>query len=110
MINGLWTVEFISTMNLFGNGVLVLFDNRILGGDAGYYYSGRYNISNDDISGEVKVTRYDEKSIAVFGDIPQFSLVFSGKLVDDYNFDAIAQFKGNPNLKIQLKCKKKEDI
>lgn len=110
MVEGLWTVEFISTMNLFGNGVLVLSNNRLLGGDAGYYYSGQYNINNGNISGEVKVTRYDEKSISVFGDTPQFSLVFRGKLVDDYNFDAIAEFKGNSNLKIKLKCKKKEDI
>lgn len=42
MFNGLWTVDFISTINRYGKGVLVLSDGRLLGGDHGFYYSGTY--------------------------------------------------------------------
>ncbi len=31
MFNGLWTVEFISTINRYGRGVLVINENRLLG-------------------------------------------------------------------------------
>ena len=32
-VDGLWTVEFSSTLNLFGTGVVVLNNKRLLGGD-----------------------------------------------------------------------------
>jgi len=40
MFNGLWTVEFSSTINRYGRGVLIINDGRLLGGDDSYYYSG----------------------------------------------------------------------
>ncbi|MBW1649329.1 MAG: hypothetical protein JRJ44_01375 [Deltaproteobacteria bacterium] len=49
MYDGLWTVEFVATIHRYGNGVLVFNQNRLLGGDAGYYYSGKYNIDDKKI-------------------------------------------------------------
>ena len=73
-IDGLWTIEFISTLHLVGSGVAVFNDRRLLGGDEGYYYSGRYDTENGQFSGTVHVTRYNPKSLSVFGDIGQYTL------------------------------------
>ena len=54
MIDGLWTVEFISTLNRSGKGVLVLNNGKIFGGDEGYYYSGTYQTNGNKIEGKIK--------------------------------------------------------
>ena len=108
MINGLWTIEFSSVLNRFGSGVLVLKDGLLLGGDNGYYYSGKYNVKNDRVEGKVAITRYDPNIISVFGNMDQFSLSFAGQITHNV-IDAIASLDGKPESKIQIKCLKKID-
>jgi len=109
MVDGLWTVEFSSTLDLFGSGVLVLCNKRILGGDAGYYYSGEYDVKNNTIHGKVDVIRFDEKSISVVGDLDQFCLTFTGELSDD-EFSGVAQVSNKPGLTINMWCRRKESL
>lgn len=107
--NGLWTVEFISTVNRFGKGVLVLLDGRLFGGDAGYYYSGRYEITGNTIQGNVNVTRFDANSISVFGDINQFALSFAGE-INSTSISAVASLVSTPKFKMRMIGNKKEDF
>ena len=107
--NGLWTVEFISTVNRSGKGVLVFNDGRLLGGDEGYYYSGTYKIDGSQIQGTVNVIRFDPTSISVVGNIDQFALSFSGE-INDYHLTAAAGVVNNPQYKIRIIGNKKEDM
>jgi len=107
--NGLWTVEFSSTLNLFGTGVVVLNNTRLLGGDVGYYYSGTYYISGKTIEAKIDVTRFDKNAISVFGNLDQFSLTFTANLSNG-EFNGIASLVGSPDLKLQVRGKKKVDI
>lgn len=109
MIDGLWTVEFISTLNRAGQGVLVFNNGRLLGGDAGYYYSGSYKVTGSRIEGIVNVNRYDPKNLSVFGDIDRFALSFSGD-INDYHFAAAATITNKPQFQIKIIGNKKEDI
>jgi hypothetical protein len=109
MVDGLWTVEFSSALNLFGRGVLVLYKQKLLGGDAGYYYSGEYDVKNNTIRGEVDVIRFDENSISVVGDLDQFCLTFTGQLSED-EFTGEAKVKNKPDLTIKIQCRKKESL
>jgi len=109
MIDGLWTVEFISTTNRSGKGVLVLNNGRLLGGDEGYYYSGTYKIEGSKIQGTVNVIRFDPTTISVFGNIDQFALSFSGE-TNDYHLTAAAVVDNNPQYKIRIIANKKEDM
>lgn len=108
-IDGLWTIEFISTLHLVGSGVAVLNDNRILGGDEGYYYSGRYDTQNGRFSGTIDVTRYNPKSLSVFGDIGQYTLKLEGQ-VQDYQIEGTAWMENNPNRKIRIVGAKKKEL
>ena len=39
--DGMWTGEFATTEGSFGGGVVLLDGERIIGGDSGYFYSGK---------------------------------------------------------------------
>ena len=108
-IDGLWTIDFISTLHLVGSGVVVLNDKRLLGGDEGYYYSGRYDTENGQFSGTINVTRYNPKSLSVFGDIGQYTLKLEGK-VQDYQIEGRAWMENNPDRKIRILGKKKQEL
>lgn len=110
MINGLWTIEFISTLSRGGTGVLVLHDGRLLGGDNGYFYTGRYSFTGDAIDGSIDVVRFNLNVISVFGDADRFSLTFRGNVSEDITIDGIAELEGRTDLRVQIKCKKKEDF
>ena len=109
MFNGLWTVEFISTINRYGRGVLVINENRLLGGDDGYYYFGTCNITGNKINATITVIKYDENSTSVFGDISHFQLNINGE-IDEYKFSAVGTITGNPQVQIEVVGTKKEDL
>ena len=109
MFNGLWTIEFISTMNRFGAGILVLNNGRLLGGDNGYYYLGNYEVKDNNVQGNVDIIRFNKNIISVFGDVDQFSLTFAGQIKPD-SVEAVASFGNTPDLKIRIICKKKVDL
>lgn len=108
-IDGLWTIDFISTLHLVGSGVAVLNDKRLLGGDEGYYYSGRYDTDNGQFSGTIHVTRYNPKSLSVFGDIGQYTLKLEGK-VQDRQMEGTATMVSAPDRKLRIVGTKKEEL
>lgn len=108
MIDGLWVIEF-KTDNNFGYGVLVFNGSQVLGGDFGYYYSGRINTTGN-ISGEINVVRFNPNANSVFGDIDSFTLLVKDGTINENNFRANATVKGVEHLSIEISGKKKVDI
>ena len=109
MFNGLWTVEFSSTINRYGRGVLVINDGRLLGGDDGYYYSGTCEITDNSINATLTVIKYDPHSISVFGNINHFELILSGE-IDENQFNAVGTITNNPQAQMRVVGTKKEDL
>lgn len=109
MFNGLWTVEFISTIKRYGKGVLIVNDNRLLGGDDGYYYSGTCNITGNNIQATINVVKYDQNSISVFGNIDHFQLTLNGE-INEYQFKAIGTIANDPQTQIRVVGTKREDL
>ena len=108
-MDGLWVVEFWSSLGLFGRGVMVLSGQRILGGDVGYYYVGRCTFDDGKINGEVDVIRFDPNTISVFGDIESFTLSLDGT-ISGSDFKAQATSDSFPDLQMQIKGNKREDL
>ncbi len=109
MFDGLWAVEFISTINRVGNGVLIANGNRLLGGDDGYYYSGSWTITDNILEASITVIKHNLNAISVFGDIDHFQLNFSGE-INEYEFDAVGEIANNPQAQIKVVGTKKEDL
>jgi len=110
MFDGLWILEFSSTINRYGRGVLVINKNRLLGGDDAYYYSGNCKIDGDKIEGSVRVIRYDPLAPSVFGDdLDHFKILFKGK-IDKYSFSAIGTLVGDATAQIRIDGIKKENL
>lgn len=107
--DGLWIVEFGSSLGLFGRGVMVLNGTRILGGDVGYYYSGQCTIEQNKIKAQVDVIRFDRNSVSIFGDIESFVLEFEG-MVNNNSFQARATCDKFPNIAMEVRGSKREDL
>jgi hypothetical protein len=82
-IEALWSVEFISNSGVFGAGVAVFESGRIYGGDATYYYTGKYRIVNSQVDATVDVVHYSGQPNSIFGRDPKpFVLKITGPVSD----------------------------
>jgi hypothetical protein len=108
MVEGLWTIEFTSAIG-FGTGIMVLTDRRLLGGDAGYYYSGEYTVEDHHIAGRAEIVRFDRNSLSVFGNMDSFTLDFSGE-ISEGSIVGVASLTDQPGLKAQIRCEKKTGL
>jgi hypothetical protein len=72
-IEALYVVQFgdVSAAGLRNGGVVVLDSGRMLGGDSGYYYVGKYVVDGAAITADVTVTKHDPLWINAFGDTAQ---------------------------------------
>lgn len=109
MFDGLWIIKFLSVNDLYGSGVLIINENRLLGGDDSYYYSGSCQINQKKIDGKVHVIKYDPNGISVFGEIDHFEITFSGN-IDDNNLDVSGNITNSPESTINIVGTKKEDF
>jgi hypothetical protein len=108
-IEGLWTIQFRHSLKDFGAGVLVFTNHKVLGGDAGFWYSGDFSIDQENASGQVLVARFVPNYPSVFGDINQFELIFKLRF-NEHSFKGTASMVGNPKLMIEVTGNKKQDL
>ncbi len=104
-LEGLWTVYFQSNFQTVGTGVAVFINDRILGGDAYYYYDGNIKIQGNRADANITVVRFNKAGSAIFGNLDSFNLKVSGDIgASDMEFHG--NMKEQPNMKISIKCKK----
>ncbi|MDQ8200679.1 hypothetical protein QEH56_21105 [Pelagicoccus enzymogenes] len=84
MKNGIYHVNFRSGSQTFGEGLVVIKDNTVNGGDVGYLYSGIIEHSSNGVSSELLVRKWNPQVTSVFGPINEFTLNLEG------SFDANA--------------------
>lgn len=110
MFEGLWTIKFISSLNMWGGGVIVLTrEGRIIGGDSGYYYIGTCTITGSQINGNIDIIQFDPQSISIFGELSNFQLTFNGTF-EDNKFSATAQSPQFPGYSLKIEGNKKADL
>lgn len=66
MRDGLYKAAFSGPMG-DGSGVVVLRDNKILGGDENYYYVGNFMINGTDLTSTFNVDKHTSGGSNVFG-------------------------------------------
>jgi len=84
LIEGLWTIKFVSNMQSAGAGVIVIAKDKILGGDTQYMYVGSISIVNDIVNADVHVKIHERipGGQSIFGPLADddFDLILTGKL------------------------------
>ncbi len=108
-MNGLWTVEFGSSAGIFGGGVAVFSDGRVLGGDSGYYYTGSYQVQQDgSFSAELVVTPFIPGIQSVFRTVGHpLKLHLIGTFTDANHAIAQGQAPDIPNIRFGAKLAKR---
>lgn len=76
-LEGLWHLA-LDTVQEYGNGVLVFSGGRILGGDAGYYYTGHYRLEGEALVLTLQGSHYPHQRPAAH--VQEFSLEVEGPL------------------------------
>ncbi len=113
MLEALWSVEFVSSVQGFGAGVVVLETQRILGGDAQYYYVGNYELANGKVKANIKVTHYSGSAISVFGpmigSMKEFNLILEGEPHQE-TFELHGYVKEIPSLEIGTRLTRRAEL
>lgn len=90
MIDGLYVAKFRTPLDEAA-GVIVIANDRVMGGDSGMYYTGSISEDGDKITVKMEVRRHNEVALSVFGDFDAFALTLTGKKKgDDYTFEGRA--------------------
>ncbi len=108
MLEGLWTVEFRSSIGNTGYGTVVFDGKKAMGGTAGYYYFGDYQVEGDTLNASLRVHRFNAGMVSVFGPLEAFELQLSGT-IGEPKMTMSGRMADQPALKIAIICTKRED-
>ncbi len=109
MISGIYLVSFVANNNSFGEGIVVVKDGSVNGGDSSYLYRGHFDYYGEDIKASIEVRHYRGPLNNVLGPLKQFSLTLSGKISGD-NFQASGGIPNIPGASITIKGSKIADL
>lgn len=107
-MDGLWTVEFGSSVGGFGGGVAVFRDGNVLGGDGTYFYIGQYTFRENKFDAVLKSAPFIEGAESVFKTVGQeLTLEITGVLTDENHGIAHGYLRETPGLKFGVKLTKR---
>ena len=82
-MDGLWTAEFGTSAGMFGGGVAVFRDGKVLGGDATYFYVGEYNLKGKRFEAKLRSSPFIKGAESVFKTVGRdLTLVIAGSVID----------------------------
>lgn len=102
MQDGIYHVVFSSPLGSAGEGLAVVKDGAVNGGDHGYLYIGQLLAADANISGQLEITRWNPSAQSIFGPIQNFTLALTGNASGD-NFLVSGGVQGQPALRITIK-------
>jgi hypothetical protein len=111
MISGIFSAVFASNKNMFGCGVAIFSGNAIHGGDASFYYRGKYKLEADNqMSGTIEAIKFSPIQNSVFGPaMDRFRLKLTG-IVNTQGFELSGPVEGRPDLLITISLKKIDEL
>ena len=107
-MEGLWTAEFGSSAGIYGGGVAVFRDGKLLGGDGGYFYLGEYSVTENKLRATIEVQPFLDNYSSVFGTVNQkLTLDLVGSLQDPSHAIAQGSAREMPHLTFGVKLMKR---
>ncbi|MDT8383632.1 MAG: GrlR family regulatory protein [Gammaproteobacteria bacterium] len=109
MIEALYGVEFVSSLNNGGYGVVVLETGRVLGGDSSFVFVGGYEVKNGKVHAKVKCTNDRGTLQSIFGSLKEFNLLLEG-IPHENEFILQGLMLENPDMKISIKLTRRAEL
>jgi len=109
MDSGIYYVIFKSHTGSFGDGLVVVDDGKVHGGDQRYLYRGFYKADGQAIEADIQVSYYRGEPKSVFGHLPKFSLNLSGSATNDA-FTVSGRVFGQSHLVITIEGQKQANL
>ena len=78
MNDGIYHVTFSSLRGSAGQGLVVVKDGSVNGGDPGYLYLGRLVADGNQLKGRLEIKRWNSSSQSIFGPLSDFGLELQG--------------------------------
>lgn len=99
---GIYHVRFSSSQDL-GEGIVVIQNGSVNGGDYGYAYSGRFTPNNNGaVEVRLSVTQWNRGVASIFGNISAFNLSLSGSQAADRSFVLTGNVVEQPTLSMTV--------
>lgn len=111
MIEAIWTIEFTSGDKSYGAGVLIFAGGRVFGGDANFYYIGRYAVNGGRVCMRTTVHPYNDNRSAdsIFGARDTFDVELAGQAAETQMVLAGA-IVGEPKMTLTAVAKRRHEI
>lgn len=101
MKEGIYHVRFSASTHDAGEGLVVIKQGALNGGDAGYLYTGTFEPSGEHMTCALHVKRWNSAHTSVFGPLNDFDLQLSGQFSAD-GFTVSGGMSANPGMTIQI--------
>lgn len=102
MKNGIYHVKFASSLGSQGEGLVVIRQGTVNGGDHGYLYRGEFMELGGQITGKLGIQRWNRGATSVFGNADRFELSLTGSPQSSDSFRVEGNVTGNPQLRITI--------
>jgi|SRR5690554_2450582 len=99
-MNGIYHVQFKSSLADFGGGLIVIKDRSVNGGDEHFLYQGTLREASNSVTAQIEVKKWRSGNRSVFG-IDNFHLELSGTL-DARGLNLTGHVVGQPNMRIEI--------
>ena len=109
--DGFWTGEFAASNGSFGGGVLFLRGKVVLGGDAGYMYSGTLDFEGDVLRASIAAEAFLAGQENIFRTSQTgYMLDLEGRFVGDDQIVGLGSVRGRPDLQLSVRLTRREGI
>jgi hypothetical protein len=106
---GIYYVIFKSHTGRFGDGLVVMDNGKIHGGDQRYLYRGSYKTDGPAVEADIQVSYYRGEAKSVLGPMAKFKLNLSGKATNEA-FTVSGHVFGQSQLAITIEGQKQADL
>ena len=110
MVQGVYAAQFLSNANKYGEGIVVLDDGRIHGGDLDHVYIGKYSLVDNEFSATVDVANYSGSISSVLGQLAHYRLTLNGIVKKAQDITTHGKIEGRPDLAIQINLHKVSEL
>ena len=109
MISGIYFVEFKANNNEYGNGLAVVDNGKVNGGDHSYLYRGRLDIYGEELRAALDISHYRGELDSVMGPLKNYTLNLTGKMAGE-GFDVSGGIPNVPNVNIRIVGRKVAEL